>query len=548
MIMNLFQLVGALGIFLFGMHLMTEGLQRTAGDKLQQILNHLTGNVFKGIFTGFFITILVQSSSVTTVMTIGFVNAGLLNLVQSIGVILGANIGTTVTSWIVSLFGFKFKIIHYIWPLLSVAVFLYFNKKEKFSAIGQFLLGFSFLFMGLDFITDAMPNVDAAMLHLLAPYTDLGFISILLFVIVGVILTTILHSSSASTTLVLTLAHTGVITYPLAVAMVLGSNIGTTIDALLASINGTCIAKRAAYVHLLFNVIGSVLAVILFYPFLAFIDLITPANVDITFKLAITHTAFNVINTIIFLPFIKQLANLVTRIVPDDALEENHDYSIPFVESAHQESPQLSLINVRGEISHMSQVVKDMFQDVMEVLRSDNEDRSERINNIKNNENYTDQMEEKLVHYLSETTRMTTTEKQALQISSYMRVLNEFEHLGDSCMSIAMSAKRRYEKDIPLHDGSRKQLLKYSQLVEDYLGFIAINKNLSMNQDDLKKAYQFEEEINAKRNELKKIARHAIQDGADVKGALLFIDIVRHLENMGDYCLNIVQALHREAN
>ncbi len=535
--------IGALGMFLYGMKVMSEGLQKSAGNRLQAIMNHLTSNRYMGVFTGFITTILLQSSSATTVMVVGFVNAGILNLVQSIGIIMGANIGTTVTSWIVSLFGFKFKIASFVLPIIAVGFPLYFSKGQKQKFWGEFLIGFGLLFLGIEFLKNSIPKPNAETLTFLAQYANHGYLSILLFVFIGLILTVVVHSSSASTTIILTMAHTGLLSFPISVAMIFGSNIGTTIDALLASLGGSTNAKRAAFVHLLFNLIGSLLAVIFFYPFVSLINVISPTE-DITIKLALVHTLFNVCNTLVFLPFTTVLANFVTHLIKEKEEDTSGEYSLPFLLPANKERPTTVILNVRQEISQMTSVLQKMFLHVINVLQNPDQDMSAVVKKIYQEEELTDRMQEEMLGYIGDSFQLNLSEHQATTLQAYSRIINELEHLGDCCMNIVLWAKRRYERKIPLYENAEDDLIPYSRMVQEFFDFVVVHtQREEMAPSDIKKAYEYEEKINLGRNRLKKIARTSIIAGGNVKGGLLFIDIVRQLENMGDYCLNVAQTL-----
>ncbi|GHT98095.1 hypothetical protein FACS1894142_3970 [Spirochaetia bacterium] len=319
----LFRIIGGLCLFLYGMKVLSDGIQQTAGDRMQRVLNFMTGNRFIAVLTGFVVTAIIQSSSATTVMVVSFVNAGLLTLTQSIGVIMGANIGTTVTAWIVSLVGFSLKLSELALPAVGIGFILHIVK-WKHQALGEAILGFGLLFMGLDFLTRSMPNLGDSF-NVISAVSNLGFVSSLIGAAAGLVMTLIIHSSSAATAIMLTMAFNGIVGYEMAAAMILGANIGTTVDAALASIGAKTAARRAALVHVLFNVIGTCWALPLIKPLLALVGLITPGTIVpgvihdpmITTHLAMLHTVFNVVNTIVFLPFVSHFAALVTVLVKD---------------------------------------------------------------------------------------------------------------------------------------------------------------------------------------------------------------------------------------
>lgn len=326
-LLDLLNLIGSLGLFLYGMKMMSESLQKVAGDKMRAILSSMTSNRFMGIITGFLVTTVIQSSSATTVMVVSFVNAGLLSLVQSIGVIMGANIGTTVTAWLISLLGFKFSIILVAIPLIGVGFPLLFSRKQNLKFWGEFLIGFSLLFIGLEFLKNSVPRVDQnpEMFAFLSNYTDMGILSVILFLGIGSLLTIVIQSSSATMALTLVMCNQGWISFEIAAAMVLGENIGTTITANFAAIIGNVSAKRAARAHFFFNVIGVIWMLIIFYPFTRTIanvlfDITGKSpytdTVEIPFALSIFHSSFNLINTFVLVWFTPLLVKLVTWLTP----------------------------------------------------------------------------------------------------------------------------------------------------------------------------------------------------------------------------------------
>ncbi|HOE07537.1 MAG TPA: Na/Pi cotransporter family protein, partial [Treponemataceae bacterium] len=344
-ISSLFQLIGSLGFLLYGMKLMSDGIQKSAGKSLHKVLGLMTSNRFFALLTGVFITTIIQSSSATTVMVVSFVNAGLLTLAQSIGVIFGANIGTTITAWIVALFGFKFKIAALAIPVFGIGYILYSIKKLNKKTIGEALMGFGLLFVGLDLLGKVM-TFDAEQVLFLQHLTGNGYLSILAGVLAGLVITMLIHSSSASTAIILTMSYNKLLPWEFAAAMVLGSNIGTTIDAVLASIGTKVNARRAALIHVLFNVIGSVIAIILFKPFLLVVDFIVPGPVEssITTHIAMLHTVFNVMNSLLFLPFVNQLAFLSEKIITPKKGETPDVYKLDFIPPGMKESYEAYII------------------------------------------------------------------------------------------------------------------------------------------------------------------------------------------------------------
>ena len=401
MIRALLQIVGSLGVFLYGMRVMSDGIQKTAGDRLQRILSFMTDNRFSAVLTGFLITILVQSSSATTVLVVSFANAGLLNLVQSIGVIMGANIGTTITGWIVAIIGFKVNISAVALPIIGLGLPFLLSKRLNKKEWGEIATGFGLLFLGLDFLKQSVPDIKSnpEILEFLADYTGFGFGSFLIFVLVGTVLTIIVQSSSAAMATTLTMAHFGWIDFQTAAAIVLGENIGTTITAFLASMGADINAKRAARAHTLFNIAGVIWMSVLFKPFIGFIDILVPGSMDgsgITTHLAMFHTLFNVFNTLLFIWFVPLLAKGVEALVRPKASERPKVYTLKYISTTLQDTPELNVLNAKREIVRMAETVEEMFERVVEVFKHPEEKLGNEVEALSDMEEYTDQMQEEI--------------------------------------------------------------------------------------------------------------------------------------------------------
>jgi len=544
-IIVILEIIGSLGVFLFGMKIMSDGIQKAAGEGLQSVLNRITANRFVAVFTGFFITAIVQSSSATTVMVVGFVNAGLLTLTQSIGVIMGANIGTTVTGWIVSLLGFKLKISALALEIIAIGLPFYFSKKNNRKNWGEFLIGFGILFIGLDFLKKSVPSDSQALIDFISPYTNFGFGSVLLFVLFGAIITIIVHSSSASMTIVLTMAASGLIGLDVAASMIMGSNIGTTIDAYLASIGATTNAKRAARVHLLFNILGVLVILLFFRPFLRLIQMIVPGN-EITMTLAMFHTIFNITNTLVFIGFVPQIARLIEWLVPEKESENDPKvYHLDYFSSTIQDTPELNLVQVQREVGAMTELVEDMFKTYLNVFSHPDKKMGMEVEKLRDQEDYSDQMQEKITAFILDCTKESLNEAGRQTASAMIRIVSELESIGDSCFSLIMLSQKRYKKKIPLHDNAIEEIMSYSKDVDEFLQFIKMRINKHLSKEEMEEANKLEERIDSHRNKLRKQARKQISQGADVKGEFLYIDIIRHMEHIGDYCLNIAQTLRK---
>ena len=403
-------LLGSLALFLYGMKIMSEGLQKFAGDRLRSILTAMTTNRVTGVLTGVLITALIQSSSATTVMVVSFVNAGLLTLSQSIGVIMGANIGTTVTAWIISALGFKVDISAFALPLLAFGIPLLFSQKSSRKSVGEFIFGFAFLFMGLNLLKTNAPDLgqNPQMLAFVQNYTDMGYFSVILFVLIGTILTMIVQASAATMAITLIMCANGWISFELGAALVLGENIGTTITANLAALTANTQARRAAMAHLLFNVFGVIWVLAIFEPFLSMVDWIiddvmhiSPAEgVAVSFKLSAFHTCFNVCNVLFLIWFVKFIEKAVCKIIPQKEQEE--EYRLQFITGGMLSTAELSILQARKEINLFAERIQRMFRMVEQLLHTENEnDFNKLFSRIEKYENISDNMEVEIANYLT---------------------------------------------------------------------------------------------------------------------------------------------------
>ncbi|MDR2304383.1 MAG: Na/Pi cotransporter family protein [Treponema sp.] len=558
----LISIVGGLCLFLYGMQVMSEGIQRAAGNRMQKVLNFMTGNRFIGVMTGFAVTAIIQSSSAATVMVVSFVNAGLLTLTQSIGVIMGANIGTTVTAWIVSLVGFSLKISTLALPAVGLG-FVMRIIKWKYKTIGEAIMGFGLLFLGLDFLAKAMPSLNGNEIGFIARVSDLGFVSILIGAGAGIVMTLITHSSSASTAIMLTMAFNGVAGYEMTAAMVLGANIGTTIDAALAGIGARTAAKRTALVHVLFNVIGVCWAIPLIKPLLALVELVTPGTITaglvrdpmITTHLAMLHTVFNVVNAIIFFPFVKPFASLVSFLIKDtDSEKKDEHYRLVYRGGgAIQDAPELAVIQAGKEMRDMAAVAYSMYDRVSKAFYElkDVEDREvwveKLMQQLSKQEAYVDEMREQLTAFLIECNRHQLGPGSEQNVSRLLRIVADLEYITDDCYSIACILERSAKKDLIFKEKEMILLSPYIALVEEFLSFVHSHLGSRLHSDEAAQAEDFEARIDKLRNKLRKRGRKRIEAGEDVKTELLFIDLVRRLENLGDYCYAISHALSHMA-
>lgn len=537
------ELVGSLGFLLYGMKLMSDGVQKSAGESLQRALSVLTGNRFISLLTGMVVTMIIQSSGASTVMVVTFVNAGLMTLTQSVGVIFGANIGTTITAWIVSIFGFNFKISAFAIPVFGFGYFLSILKKGVYRNWAEAIMGFGMLFLGLSGLSDVFTPEQVGWLFKIQ---GSGVVAILSGFAIGILITALLHSSSAFSAIVITMAYNGLINWELAAAMTLGSNIGSTIDAILAAMGTKAEARRAALIHVMFNVFGTILALIFFKPFLELVIMLTPGheNSNIAIRISMLHTVFKTLSTVVLLPLQNQLVALSRKIIADDAEEQSSVYRLEFTELISKDSAPTHIIQAEKAIADMTDKVSDMFDKIQIGVTKRNAEFIEVYQQeMAKAEDYVDQMHEQLTHFLVKCQSLQVTEKQMNHISSMLQIVDELENMSDNCYATVMLIIRSIEKKMNFKIEDMERLLPYIELVRQFLQFIRININKQLNQDKLDLAAELEDGIDAFRKDLKKVARKRLEGGADVKAELLYIDVVRRIENIGDNCFSISESL-----
>ena len=537
------ELVGSLGFLLYGMKLMSDGVQQSAGEKLQRALSVLTGNRFMSLLTGLIVTMIIQSSGATTVMVVTFVNAGLMTLTQSVGVIFGANIGTTITAWIVSIFGFNFKISAFAIPVFGLGYFLSIIKKGAYKNWAEAIMGFGMLFLGLSGLSDVFTPEQLGWLFKIQ---GSGVFAILFGFVIGIIITALLHSSSAFSAIVITMAYNGLVSWELAAAMTLGSNVGSTIDAVLASMGTNADSRRAALIHVMFNVFGTVLALIFFKPFLEIVMFVTPGREksNIAIRISMLHTVFKTLSTIIFLPLQNPIVKLTQLIIKEDKDTESKTFKLEFTELLGKESAPTHIIQAEKAIADMTDVVSDMFDKIQIGVTKRNIEFIEdyRQQSI-DAENYVDQMHEQITHYLIKCQSLHITEKQLNHISGMIQIVDELENMSDSCYATLMLINRSIEKKMKFPQEDMERLLPYLELVRQFLQFIRRNINNQITPEKLELARELEDGIDAFRKDLKKVARKRLEGGADVKSELLYIDVIRRIENIGDNCFSISESL-----
>lgn len=552
--LGILKILGSLGVFLYGMKVMSEAIQRIAGDKLRASLKFMTRNRFLGILSGFLVTTIIQSSSATTVMLVSFANAKLITLVESIGVIMGANLGTTITFWIVSIFGFKFSITTLALPAIGIGIFLLFAKSQNMKDKGELLIGFGLLFQGLSLLKKSVPDIknNPDVLEFLSHYTNMGYGSLLIFVLVGVILTVVVQSSSAAGAITVTMAFKGWIGFETAAAIVLGENIGTTITAYLASLGANVHAKRTARAHFIFNILGVIWMLVMFFPFMRLIDYIVPGDYmiaeHIPLHLSAFHSMFNLCNIVLLVWFVPQIAKLVERLVqlkPEDIEdEEDGEYRLQYISTGMLNASELSLYEAQKEISNMAEIVQKMYKRFLKIFHSPDEDMGKLVKKVKHMEKHTDDMEEQITDYLIACSRENLTEQGAYKTNSLIKVVSELESMADSVLGLTHFVQQRYYKQMKFHESAEKEIKNYSEQVIKFMQFnIDHLKDLNFSEKDLQYANELESDIDQTRYLIRSQSIKRMKEGARCKTELLFLDIVKSFEKLGDYSLNISEAL-----
>ena len=553
MLIGILTLIGALGMFLYGMNLMSSGLQKAAGDGLRKFISSITSNPLKGVATGLGVTAVIQSSSATTVMVVSFVNAGILTLTQAIGVIMGANIGTTFTAWIISLFGFKADISILAVPLMAVGFVMSISKKGKWRDIGEIVVGFSLLFLGFSFMKNSVPDLESSpqILSFISSWSGHGVFSVLLFVLVGTVLTLILQSSSATVALTLIILNMGWIQFDMAAAMVLGENIGTTITANIAAAVGNVNAKRAALAHTVFNVFGVIWAVALFPYFTKLIELIINAlgmggsEETPLYSISMLHTVFNLINTSILIWFIPLIEKLVRAIIKDKPSADAID-KLVYINAGLIATPELAITEAEKEVCHFGKIMRKGLGYVREaVAASDSESSFEpwREKLVKYEE-ISDRIEYEVVSFLNKINRESLSESSELKIKSTFRIVGELESLGDSGEAISRQLARAISRGQKLSEDHKKKVYEMIELVSRAYDAMIYNLENGDTITNIDNALSAEIDINNKRDELRDLEMHQIEsNGNDYFESVVYIDLLENLEKMGDFIINISQAV-----
>lgn len=588
--LDLFCLLGSVALFLYGMKVMSEGLQKAAGDRLRNILSAMTRNRFTGMLTGIVITALIQSSSASTVMVVSFVNAGLMTLAQSMAVIFGANVGTTFTAWVIALFGFKVDTSAFILPVIACAVPLLFANTGRKKSIGEFMIGFALMFMGLDMISDYVPDLQSnpEMFAFLERYASMGFGSVLLFLVVGMVITAIIQSSAATFAIVLIMCTKGWISFDLACAVVLGSNIGTTITPLLASMSGNVAAKRTAMGHLLFNLFGIVWTLAVFYPFVRlnvditkwlgqgnpesifdFVNNLEATNPDlynsvfsgslpsghpvlaqiaqmqfsVSFGLSIFHTVFNMVNVIIMIWLTGFYVKVVEKLIPAKH-KEDEEFQLKFISGGLMSASELNIAQAEKEIVVYAQRVQRMIAMAQNIVHNPTGNEfTKQFSRIEKYEEISDRMELEIANYLNRCSEGRLSNEGKHRIAAMLRIVSEIESIADCCYGVAKILIRKQEGHVEFNDEISHNIDSMFIAVEAAMtNMLLLLRNFeTAEQSDIINSYNQEREINNMRNQLRVANVENINEHHyEYQAGIYYMDIIGSLEKVGDYIINVV--------
>lgn len=571
MLIQLLTILGGLGLFLYGMRLLSSGIQKAAGDRLKGLLPWMTSNTFKRVFTGFGITALIQSSAATTVMVVSFVNAGLLTLAQATGVIMGANIGTTVTAWIISIFGFKFNISIISFPLIAIGFLLSTSKKTKKKDIGECVMGFALFFLGILFMKNNAPSMEAfpEVYDFILKWSSFGFGSVSIFALVGILLTLITHSSVASIALTLLFTFTGWIPFEMACAMVLGENIGTTITANLAATVANCQARRAAFIHTFFNVVGAIIVLILFHPFVNFIGYLVsligytnPVTISFTgtavaasagiamiYGVSMMHTLFNLFNTLILVWFTNKIVDCAETVIKPSAAEQRSDdmFNLQYIGSGRLSTPALSIRQAFKEIMSFAETVRNDFSYVRKALKEKDDDKFEEYRmKLVECEEITDKYEYEIAGFLNNLMMEDVSAEELEEIKIMYRIISELESLGDSCENISRILARLRAHNQEFNENTISKICLMICKVDE--AFVVMLSNLKNTENhtltNIENAYNAENNINTTRDVLREEGIRQIESQReDYQANNYYLDLIAELEAMGDFMINVSQAV-----
>lgn len=585
-VIDFISLLGAVCLFLYGMKVMSEGLQKVAGDRLRNILGIMTKNRVTGVLTGIVITALIQSSSASTVMVVSFVNAGLMSLAQSMAVIFGANVGTTVTTWIISAFSFEVSISDYSILLLAVGVPMLFMKKSTYKSLGEFLIGFCFLFMGLDLISKYVPDLQSnpEMLQFVTNYTTLGYGSVLIFFFIGIVLTMVAQSSAATFAITLIMCSQGWISFTLGCAIILGGNIGTTITPILASLSGNLAAKRTAMGHVLFNVIGSIIVLCIFHPFMELVaditywcnglnpldisaaqeaqmadsTLITPkggltakAQASVAFGLAMFPTVFNACNLLIMIWFTKLYVKVVCWIMPAKHKDTEEEFTLKYIGRGMLSASELNITQAQKEIAVYGERVDRMLKMATRIIHLNEKEPeyTETYNRLEKYEEISDRMEIEIGNFLNHVAEGRLSPEGKMRIAGMLRVISEIESIADGCFNVAKTVARQHQNHVDFDPAVLKEIDTMFELVQAAMtNMLEIIKEMEIPEDSrIIQAYNKEREINNLRNTLRDSNIFNINNKEyNYQEGIFFMDLISEAEKLGDYMLNVVEGVKHQ--
>ena len=547
----LLKIVGALALLIYGMKVMSEALQKLAGPQLRHVLSAMTTNRVSGVFTGMLTTVAVQSSTATTVMTVSFVNAGLLTLVQAISVIMGANIGTTLTAWIMSA-GFSFRISDFVWPVFLIGLLLIYSKKNRY--IGDFLFGVAFMFLALATLGESQlpPEELNALKGFFASFDPNSFGTILLFLLFGTILTCILQSSAALMAITMMLCTQAGLPIYLGIALVLGENIGTTLTANLVALTANTEARRAAFGHLFFNVFGVIWVLCVFKHFVNFACGLVgfnpmadvPTGTQLTFALAAFHSCFNVSNTIVLLPFVKNVAKVCCWVWKPRANTDDDDFRLRFIQTGIMKTPELSVLEAQKEIQSFAERIQRMFSMVRDLLGEKNEDKFVKIyDRIEKYENISDNMEIEIAKYLDQVSNAHLSDETKGKIRSMLRQISELESIGDACNNMGRTINRKFKSKEDFNERQYDHIHQMFELVDDALSQMNVLMRGHKEELNATRSFNIENEINNYRNQLRNENLTDINNHQyDYASGSMYMDIIQECEKLGDYVVNVVEA------
>ena len=555
----IFRLIGALALLMFGMKSMSDSLQKMAGPQLRHVLGAMTTNRFTGILTGTFITAAVQSSTATTVMTVSFVNAGLLTLAQAISVIMGANIGTTLTAWIMSA-GFSFNITDFVWPAFFIAIILIYSKKRKI--IGDFIFGVSFMFLGLGTLRQTGIDMDLAhnqpVLDFFASFDPNSFVTTIVFLLIGSVLTMCVQSSAAIMAITMILCSSGVLPIYQGIALVMGENIGTTVTSNIAALTANTQARRAAFAHMFFNVFGVIWMLLVFKPFInmvcgfvGFDEFMTKgdphflANVaKLSFVLAAFHTIFNITNTCILVGFIKQIEKIVCFVIKPKAQADEDEFRLHFIQTGIMKTPELSVLEAQKEITSFAERIHRMFGMVQTLLIEKDEKAFLKVySRIEKYEGISDNMEVEIANYLNEVSDSHLSDETKAKIRAMLREISEIESIGDSCFNMARTINRRFTSKEDFTPQQYEHIHQMFNLTNNALEQMNYMFNHTRETIDVNHSFNIENEINNYRDQLRTQNINDVNLHAYTYTiGTMYMDLIQECEKLGDYVVNVVEA------